>query len=161
MSRTQVLWLLLGLSACSDKPSDDPTSGPDADADTDADADADADADDTGSPCDSDLGTIEGTVMQDFSWDDLDPVPAGGARVFAAQSIEELPIETIANTEGGFLFPLPAGTWSLTAETAESCVTTEATVVTLSACDTQALTLTVDDCFDGQDTGAVTDTGTP
>ena len=157
MSRTHVLWLLLGLSGCSDKHSDDPTSGGDADADTDA----DADADDTGSPCDSDLGTIEGTVMQDFSWDDLDPVPADGARVFAAQSIEELPVETIANTEGGFRFPLPAGTWSLTAETAESCVTTEARVVTLSACDTHTLTLTVDDCFDGQDTGDGSDTGTP
>ena len=80
----------------------------DADADTNADADADADADDTGTPCDSALGTVLGEAIADFSWEDDGPRPSPGARIYATDGATLESIETVANEEGHFVFPLPA-----------------------------------------------------
>jgi len=135
------LWL-----GCTDKPTDtstEDTSGGDT-----------AGAPDTGTDCGSDLGTVTGTVMQDDLWDELEAEIAPGARVFAQVPGDDLPIETLADSAGLFTLPLPAGTWSLAAATADlRCVSGSNPSVTVTACGTQAVSLTIDTCTRDGDTG--------
>jgi hypothetical protein len=137
-------WLSLSIgTGCADRVvyPDDPNDN--------SDGDGDEDADEVG--CGSDLGTLNGQVMEDFPWSAGDPSPAGGARVLASPTASDnSPIAIITNDNGQFSTQLPYGTYSITASSA-GCIS-ESIDLALDPCETETLLLNLIDCLDGSST---------
>jgi len=145
MTRHAIVWVLVLVSTgCTDKSSSDSLT----------------DTSDSGSALPTDtadayaLGMVTGRVMEDYPWDDLDAEPEPGARIFARTSASDSTIETIADSEGNFSFPLPAGTWKLVASSSDlHCISTTETVISLGADEEKEVSLTIDTCTRDGDTG--------
>ena len=125
----------------------------------DADADADADADGGPDDCESDLGTLNGQVMNDFLWTEAEPTPAGGSKVLATPTnSSSSTIEILSDGNGQFSTQLPFGTYSISASK-DGCFSEDIDLV-LDACETETHVLNLIDCIDGGDADADADADT-
>ncbi|MBL8617208.1 MAG: carboxypeptidase regulatory-like domain-containing protein [Deltaproteobacteria bacterium] len=89
-----------------------------------------ADGGDGAAPCDE--TGVQGVVTDEAGT--LGPSP--GARVYAYEGVGVgvAPIETQTDTNGAYSLPLPAGTWSLTAEGSNGCITDGPVTVEVTVC---------------------------
>lgn len=106
---------LLALSACGGKADDSAAA---------------ADGGDGEAPCDE--TGVQGVVTDEAGT--LGPSP--GARVYAYEGVgvAGTPIETQTDASGAYSLPLPAGTWSLTAEGSNGCITDGPVTVEVTVC---------------------------
>ncbi|MFM2248390.1 MAG: Carboxypeptidase regulatory-like domain [Pseudomonadota bacterium] len=118
---------LLALTACGGK--DDSASAAD-------------DGGDGAVPCDE--TGVAGVVTDEAGT--LGPSP--GARVYAYEGVGVggAPIETQTDANGAYSLPLPAGTWSLTAEGSNSCITDGPVTVEVTVCGIEAQDLVLGLC---------------
>jgi hypothetical protein len=93
-------------------------------------------------PCDE--TGVQGVVTDETGT--LGPSP--GARVYAYEGVGVggTPIETQTDANGAYILPLPAGTWSLTAEGSNNCITDGPVTVEVSVCGVEERDLVLGLC---------------
>ena len=100
--------------------------------------------DDSASACSESTGSVYGTVLED--WTEGAPTPAPDARLQIAGADQE-PIEVIADDAGEYTIDLTPGEWQISATSADGyCMTHDAVVVTLSACQASEADVSLTDC---------------